>query len=164
MSKFIKKHKKILILGLIFVLILLVIVLMGSSGPKTKPSTPPLIIINPKTENTFMFVSADPPSGPRQTPDSLEPISFLFSEPIDEKSVSVKVTPFVKVRTKVFEGAPDKLWVEPDGSFWKDNVEYKITISSSLKSVSGNKLNGEVQYTLYKTTPKFINAGDLNQK
>lgn len=162
LKSIIRKHKKILILGLVLIVIVLAIILMGTSGPKTKPSNSPLIINNPKTENTFMFVSVDPPSGPRETPDSLEPISFLFSEPIDEKSISVKVVPFVKLRTKVFEGAPDKLWIEPDKSFWKDNVEYTITISSSLKSVSGNKLKSDVQYTLYKTTPKFINAGDLN--
>ena len=156
-----KKHKWVLIFGLIIALVLLAIVLMGNSGPKTKPSTPPLII-NPKPESTFIFISANPPSGPRETPDSLESISFLFSEPIDEKSVTVKVVPFIKIRTKVFEGALEKLWVEPDNSFWRDEVEYKITISSSLKSVSGNRLNKEVQYTLYKTTPAFINAGDLN--
>ena len=162
MIEFVRKHKKILILGLIFISILLAIILMATSGSKSKPSTSPLVIITPKPENTFMFISADPPSGPRETPNSLESISFLFSEPIDEKSVVVKVVPFIKVRTKVFEGALEKLWVEPDNSFWRDEVEYKITISSSLKSVSGNKLNKEVQYTLYKTTPAFINAGDLN--
>ena len=162
MIEFVRKHKKILILGLIFISILLAIILMATSGSKSKPSTSPLVIINPKPENTFMFISADPPSGPRETPNSLESISFLFSEPIDEKSVVVKVVPFIKVRTKVFEGALEKLWVEPDNSFWRDEVEYKITISSSLKSVSRNKLNKEVQYTLYKTTPAFINAGDLN--
>ena len=170
MIEFIKKHKKIFILGLILAVIILAIILLGISNPKTKPSTPPLIINTPKTENTFIFVSVNPPSGPRETIDSLQSIKFLFSEPVDTKSISVRVVPFVKVRTKVLDGTPETLWVEPDNSsggainsaYWKDEVEYKITISSSLKSISGNKLTKEVQYTLYKTTPAFINAGDLN--
>lgn len=168
--EFLKKHKRIFILGLIIAAAILVIVLVGNFGTKTEPSRPPLIINTQKTESPFIFVSASPPSGPRETIDSLQPVAFLFSEPVDIKSVIVKVVPFVKVRTKVFDSTPETLWVEPDNSsggpmntaYWKDEVEYKITISNSLKSISGNKLNKEVQYTLYKTTPAFINAGDLN--
>ena len=114
-----------------------------------------------KPKFPFNLVEASPPSGDRRTFDFAEYIYFKFSAPIDINTISLKVTPLVKVKPLVNKTDPYTLILIPEnGAVWQPNRRYTITIESSLTSIDGVSLSNDIKYKYYNDPPETINFGE----
>ena len=149
---FIKKHKIILIVSLAVVVVLAIVIV---TAIKNKPKEPAPVNI---TQSNFKLQSVSPSEGIHSTIDSAEYLYFTFSLPVDSSTVSIKVTPYVKLKAVVYTQR-NVLVVVPDYDIWKPNIEYKLVLSN-VTSINDRKLNSDVLYTFTNNPPKDIKTGE----
>lgn len=156
-KEFFKKHKIVFTAGLVFLVGLLILILTNSSGT---PVRPPVINEPDNVFDTrkFKLESVTPKEGPHSTMDSFEYIKFTFSQPIDLAKVVVSVIPPVKLEKDVFENK-NILVIRPDKDYWKEETEYKITISNVV-SLEGEELGSDITYTYFNSPPTDIKTGE----
>jgi len=157
------KHKKHTVLVAIFVVIFVVFIgflIRDGTTPLRPPvivntTVPPVIIDTPE----LILAGIVPQSGPRVTVDAFSQTFFEFTADLDEASARVSVSPYISTKSRVYQGAPKTLVIEPSNTPWVDGVEYTITVSE-LKGVAGEVLRNPVIYKFSIQQLTEVEGGD----
>ena len=137
---FIKQNLKLL-LAILLVIGLSVLIARFLNKTKEKESQDSPFKRIPSEQSTGIpleVIETSPTGEIVETWRRLFPIIVLFSEPINESTVKVEISPNVDVTIQKDQRNGAYLWIIPSNN-WRTNTRYTITITEA-KSISGNIL------------------------
>lgn len=152
--EFVKKYK-VLVLVILIVLFLmgLILILRGSTAPSTRPTPTqpgqtfiPTQIPAQQDFGALEFVRKIPEEDTFTSQWSVEPLTFVFNQPINPNTLEYVISPNIESKIKYELQAPNQFSIIPIQG-WDANVKYSITINK-VESKVGNNILGPIQTSL----------------